>query len=247
MVLSLHCLKPKGNPKPGPAHPLLPRPPRRGPAPPGSQLHPQTLPRAQRPAPGPRPLRPSRTPARHFRGGGGSEVHFRQRGSGGGGGAGDRAGAPGDRRTHGRAAGSHGARPRGRGARAAAVSVLQGLAWLRGAVSVLLAAVWRAGPGREAGAVRPDAPETPHSRGGRGRSRRTPGSGPDTAGRRLRLRHSPVRSPFSPPTWGVFPPFRVRGPAFGECAVRAAYSIPGPEPVPQPDTRTRRSSRSPAS
>lgn len=181
MVVSLHCLKPKGNPKPGPAHPLLPRPPRRGPAPPGSQLHPQTLPSAQRPAPGPRPLRPSRTPARHFRGGGGSEVHFRQRGSGGGGGAGDRAGAPGDRRTHGRAAGSHGARPRGRGARAAAVSVLKGLAWLRGAVSVLLAAVWRAGPGREAGAVRPDAPETPHSRGGRGRSRRTPGSGPGTA------------------------------------------------------------------
>lgn len=91
----------------------------------------------------------------------------------------------------------------------------------------------RAGPrGR---AVRPDVPETPHSRSVRGPER-------GTAGQCLRLWQSPVRRPFSPATWGVRPP-QGRGPALGECTVRATDSAPAPELSPI-RTRDRRSSRS---
>jgi hypothetical protein len=69
----------------------------------------------------------SRTSVRHFRGGGGSEAHFRTRGGAVAVAAAAQEAGPGTerptgRRTHGRVAGSHGAQPRGQGTRARAVS-----------------------------------------------------------------------------------------------------------------------------
>lgn len=134
--------------------------------------------------------------ARHFRGGGGSEAHFRPRGSsGGGGGAGGRARAPRDRRRTGGRPGSHGARPRGRGARAGAVSA--GPGGRSGPVSA--AAVWGAGPGRAAGTARWEAPETPHRWCGRGSEDR----GRPAVRRRELLPRRPFPSAHSP---GARPP-----------------------------------------
>lgn len=207
------------------------------------------------PAPVRSPWAPARV-SRHFRGGGGIEAHFRPWGCGGGGGARGRAGAPRDQRTHGRAAGSHGARPRGRGARAAAVSAEQGRARRRGATSVAPAAVWGAGPAREAGTARWDAPETPHSWGGRGPGCRTRGPGrASRASVPTPAEPCPRSFEFSDEGWA--PTLRVtRSPHSGASAVRVV-DCPRPQPpttphltAPRPpDTRARRSIpwRSPAS
>lgn len=106
------------------------------------------------------------------------------------------------------------------------------------------AAVWRAGPGREAGAIRPDVPETPHSRGGRGPGWRTTDQGPvprnsvSDSGRAPSAVHSVVRRGIC-----AHPPGDAAPPSWSALSEQRTLT-PGPEQMPQPDTLSRHSSRS---